>query len=900
MISPHKLLLLTALATTGYTTTSRAVEVSFQENVTGVATDDTLQDVLPLMSENGVAKNNGVPTSGLVDGGGAPTVWLIGPGRPDNGLLIGFYPGPVRFVWDLQSDSAELNKLSVAMYAGRGGNFGGQWSVSKDGQNFEAIPGTRVTKQFPAKPEEEAMKVLNRVDFKFAPGEVKGNRYLCLELFGHIDQFCEILEVDGWINGANPTKTTAINTQIRSIAKSQITTPLPDDQTKTPPMKVLGPRFSGTQLQLPARDNLAVLDFKKLLATPGADWKILKNTVTKQQVTCIQRRNDGLERTLRLTVNTAGLLKLRVDVQLPKGSPRPVKYGTTSLAIDEASVPFDGVVWGSGAGPILVERSQSTKAEIGERTPYVIYPSKDKKLEVQVFLPNWYGAKGRLTAFNENTMFACDLLAAVKNTVPRDMRGEKPDAAANRWLGTDKEFRPGDKLGYELNITVFDNSAPKPLGQLDIETTDQFASLTGVEAGTGTQTAHGQPRILQRDKMRFIGFNLPAQPRQKLGHQIQIEPGQNTVAWLDRLKKSGVGFVNLTSEYRDVCHGVSYNNSYELAPPGFREELKKIKNAGIVSTVWFTPNAFLGADIPTAKRDRIVDEHPDWFTGTAHWFGMHQTINIYNPEPKLWSLNKIKSDLTKYPEIGGIYFDMFPWVSPPQVLNVGQESGLTGFQNEQAWVRKYYAGIKSFGKDKVFMGNGSTPAFDEHNFSDYGGSEHPLNMFLNEVLPGQISFGHPFVQWERYGGLYFWYPLLGQMYYNFCDYDQAVGYVGTKWVGWEDGQMKKDFEKEVAPYWYITGKANRTFGAQIAPLVRQIEAKMPNGKTVVLVTSLSSTATDVTILPRNVKPGQHRVTATIDTAREHKQTQFALDLKAEGIAIAKLPPYSIVRFEFDS
>ena len=92
------------------------------------------------------------------------------------------------------------------------------------------------------------------------------------------------------------------------------------------------------------------------------------------------------------------------------------------------------------------------------------------------------------------------------------------------------------------------------------------------------------------------------------------------------------------------------------------------------------------------------------------------------------------------------------------------------------------------------------------------------------------------------------------MYYNFCDYDQGVAWVGPSWIGLEPGQMSKDFDKDVAPIWNIMGKGHRIYGAQIAPLVRQIEAKTSTGQTVLIVCSLSTKPADLQVAPQKSRP----------------------------------------------
>ncbi len=876
-----------------------AVQVEYFENLTGAraASDDTLQDVFPLMYTGDKLENDGYPTSALVDGGGYPSVWLLGPGRPDNSMDIGYYGGPVRMVWDLQK-SGELSKLSVWMYAGRGGSLGAQWSVSSDGKTYTAIPGAECRKVFPVNPVYESMTLMHRVDFLFAEGEVKDFRYLQLTLSAVPNQemFCEMLEVDGWIKGVSPAKSTQINTSLAVIKKTQISSSLPKDQSKTPPMQVQAVRFKGNRLVL-SKTGLAVMDLKSIISPDETGWKLVSNKAAANKIVVIRKRDDGLLRTNRLILDKSNRLKLNVEIQLPANAESPVNYQTTLLRFNEADVAFDGVVWGSGSGPVFIDKNKPTKCEFPDRPPYVIYPSQKEKLEVQFYMPDWLDLTGSLYAYPEKSqMLKLELLAAVQNFGVKDLTKEKNFDGGGKWIGQDKVIKPGEKIAYQMNIGVFAIPKQKPLGQIDIEA-KRFNANTGIEAGTGDQQVNGDPRVLQRDKMQFMGFKL-APPRAKLGHCLQINPEQNVMALLDQFKRSGVGALTLFGDYRDVGHGVIYNCDYNQSPIGFSDLLKAIKANGIVSLVWFTPTGFMQVDSGATKKDAMVEKHPDWFVSTAHWFGAHRTVNIINPEPLQWSLDKIKQDLTRFPDLGGIYFDMFPWMSAPQSRQMIKETGKTAARNQMDWVKKYAKTIKSFGKDKIILGWTYYPGINGSMYGDLTGSEHPLDMYLNEVSPGQVPFGHPFVRWTQYGHLYFWYSVLGQMYYNFCDYDQAVGYVGTTWVGMDEGQMHKSYVKEVAPYWYLCGKGTRIFGAQIAPQIRQVEARLPNKQLVVLVCSMSCQTTSVQIVPRNVPVGRYQVKAFIDTAQQHLEKELILNVGKEGIAMNDLPPYSIVRYEF--
>jgi len=204
------------------------------------------------------------------------------------------------------------------------------------------------------------------------------------------------------------------------------------------------------------------------------------------------------------------------------------------------------------------------------------------------------------------------------------------------------------------------------------------------------------------------------------------------------------------------------------------------------------------------------------------------------------------------------------------------------------------------GEDKLVVSNGGPPGYDNCLYYNFTASEHPLLMFGNEVTAGQMAFGHTYVPWEWFGQLYFWYTVVGHFYYNFCDYDQAVGWVGPSWIGMERGQMEKDYDVEVAPLWRLMGKGRRVFGARIGPEVRQVEVRTPEGEKVVAVCSMNRVETSVRVVPQRVGAGKFRVAVTVDTARKHSDVHvFDVDMGLQpGFEIKRLPPYSIALFRF--
>ena len=874
------------------------VTTEFDYDVSGVATDDTLQDVFPQITHP-AAVQDGLVT-GLVDGGSRNTVPLLGQAMPGNGTRLDHRHGPVLITWDLGEegtpDKARLDAVWIWLYAKNGRNFHGQLSISKDGKSFAAIPGTLVEKEFPEG--KDPGKLMHRIRYAFAPDEVTVFRFLRLESFGYRKQTCQIQEVDGWIRGVSPRKSTEIRTVVRPLTAEQLSIPPVEDQTLTPPMAVQPLRFAGSKLAL-ARTGRSLLDCSDILAAPGAGWTLEQRKETARNVSSVAKRADGLVRTSRLAVDDENRVSLLVQLELPADAAKPVPFENLSLRFGEGVVRFDGITYGSGAGPTFIKREHATTVHIGTRTPYVIFPCREQGIEVQFYMPDWYGITGDISAFADDALCVWELYAATRNT-RRELENPQLELDAGRWHPTVRQLKPGEVIAWRINIAVF-SITPPTIGQKDIETTHSFGPLTGIEMGTGDQKVTGTPRVLQRDKMVFMGFKLPAPALEKPGHQFQIEPWMDPVPLLDRFAKSGVGILTLFSDYRDVSHGVSYRGDYEKAPPGYRELLRKINARGLKPVCWFSPRGFLqkdwGSGAAGIPKDALVEEHPDWFTPHAHWFGYYRTVDTFNPEPNEWEEAKFRQDLGRFPELGGFAYDCFPMAR----LTVDDTPRTTALANEIRWLKRFTDTIHGSGAGKVVLANGSVPLYDEYRHYDYTASEHPLLMFVNDITAGHMPFGHTFVPWELFGQLYFWYSVIGHMYYNFCDYDQAVGWVGPRWIGMLNGQMEKDFDRHVAPIWYIMGKGRRVYGARVAPGIRQIEAAMPDESIVMLLCHMGAKTRDVQALPQRLSKRRYRVSATIDTAKEHRDAPpFEIDLKKQpGFEVEDMPPYSIVVFRFE-
>lgn len=874
------------------------VRVEFIPDTSGISDHDLLQNVFPE-----------IDTDKLCEGRISPSLVDENP-RFNNMVLLRHDRGPVTITWDLGENKAELADLSIWLATGGDGNFRGQLTVSSDGKNYSPIPGTLVRKEFPIGKNPDANWSLNPeylkdqnahggshlIRYTFPPGQVKGFRYLRIESLGFKGQGCRIKEVDATIRGIMVRKSTDILTTVTPLTPAEIAVTPSVDQTTYPALKVFDLKFKEYRL-VSSTSNKTLLDLKDILIPSDPAWRIVERQQTERELRSTARRTDGLMRTCRMTIDLQNRAVLQVMIELPATAPKAVPYEKTTLAFGEAMTAFDGVTYGTGAGPVFLNRNEPSGIEIGPSVPYLILPCQKEGIELHLFMPAWYDFMGRIQCFYPSRAPAVkwDMFKAVKN-ITVDSASE-----SGRWRETPGTFKPGEKLTYTVNLAAMPISPPT-LGQRDIEQSKEiFQPMVTIEMGLPNQHVPGQPRILEREKMKFIGFKLPEPVKEKIGNQISLWHTWDSAKGLDTFVKAGVGMVMLHSEYIDVSHGVSFNGKYDQSPPGFQTLLDNIERRGMKTVFWFSPRGFLQTEWVGRPKDLLVEQHPDWFFKEAHWFGKYRTVNFFKSEPNQWILAKFKQDVTQYPQIGGYILDSFAGGGG---CLIGGNPVETGVRCERRRLHDFKNTLRQSGPDKILMANFTTPMYDDFDDYDYVVTEHPPMMFMNEVSGGR-TMGHSFIVHTRWGQLYFWWAILGHMYYNFCDYDQAFGWLGPGGVGLLEGNEApfKSIDNEFAPLWYIMGKGTRVYGAQVAPGIRQIEARMPDGSMAVILCSLSARTANLQVMPQKVEKGQYQVTLTADTALNHQELSakpFTIDLTRQpGFNIKDLPPYSTLVFRFN-
>jgi len=112
--------------------------------------------------------------------------------------------------------------------------------------------------------------------------------------------------------------------------------------------------------------------------------------------------------------------------------------------------------------------------------------------------------------------------------------------------------------------------------------------------------------------------------------------------------------------------------------------------------------------------------------------------------------------------------------------------------------------------------------------------------------------------------------------------------------------MIKDLDNEVVPLYFIAGEGRRTYVADLAPDLRHIEAILPNGSPVIIVSNVSPRVQDTQVVPQQHGAATYKAEATIDTCCDHREIRpFNINAYDEAIGIERLPPYSltVVRFQ---
>lgn len=864
---------------------SHASKISYESGIpAAMARDDSLQGAAPSMScettvEAGIS-------SELVNG------------KSD---ALGIIPSPdskpATFTWDLGKSTitVTLKQLDIWIRAGGRGNFTGELAVSNDGKTYTPITGTAIDQAFTSN------TGFNVIRCEFSPSEVSDFRYLQLRSFGKDGIQSQLAEIDAWLSGVSP-ELNSIKTTISALDKKDaISIKSIPSQVSRVPMKVRGIKFADGNLIL-TDGTILLRDLIKTVEPPDAAWKITSHKSTALMMSCIYERNDGLIQQRTFAINKSNLMSLNIDLSLPKTA-SAATYESSMVDLYEGDVRFDQLTT-SSYSPITISRAR-VNLSFGTYAPYVILTAPEKDIELHLFVPNWYNIPGQLRIFDGSTLLGCDLPISANN--PLSESGDTGGIwGKHGWNNIPVKIQPGEKLNYQINLAAF-TITPPSIGEKDITTNYPTGPLGFIDMGSEGKWAdqnRGVPGVYWRDKMVFLGFHIPSSPFKKPGHQFQVSwPELNDDKLMERYAKAGAGVMVWTSpDFADVAHGVSWGTDYDKAPDGFREALKKVHKLGMKTLLWFSPRGALRAPAGNErpKADVNIKLHPEWFLSETHWYGLYQTINPFVDAASQWMNDKIRLDMERYPDIDGIALDTFPFSG----TTMGPDNKTTLVRSEQNWLQKFSNTVHSFGKDKLVMANGGMPLYDDYDYYDYTVAEHPLLMDMDAVTR-KSPFTRPYAAGSPFltdpNNVDFWAMPLKFMYYNFCDYNSVLGWTHPHWVMLKDGYTNgKSVDDHIAPLWYIMGRGERTYGAQIAAGIRQIEAVMPDGSRIVAIASILSTSATVNIQPQTVKNGRYRVATSVDDATKHADMPVTLynSSSHSGFYIRDIPPYSITVMKF--
>jgi|GEM_PF-4844560 len=862
-----------------------AAKISYESGIPFTAShDDTFEGIAPAMSCKSTCESG--LSSELVNGK-SDALGIIP--QPDNETAS--------FTWDLgkSNNNTNLKQLDIWIKAGSRGGYAGDLEVSGDGKTFTSISGTAVDQTFTSN------TGYNVIRYEFTAAEVSSFRYLRVRSLGKDGNQPQLAEIDGWLTGTSPDFKD-IHTSISSIGKidSASIRTIPS-QVVPSPMNTRPVKFHNGNMVL-ADGSILLKDVVSTTEPLDSAWKIISRKSTTKKISCLSERYDGLRELRTISINKRNLISMNIELSLP-ATASAVTYDTGTVNFQEGSVHFDQLTAASYS-PNVITRAK-VNLSFGTYAPYVVLTAPDRDIELHLFVPDWYNIPGQLRVFDGTTLLGCDFPISANNPMPQS--GDTGGIwGKHGWNTIPGRIQPGEKLNYRINLAAFTITKPS-LGEKDIISDYPTGPLGFIDMGTEGKWAdqnRGVPGVYWRDKMLLLGFHMPVSPFKKPGHQLQISwPELNDDKLMQRYAKAGVGILVWTSsDFADVSHGVSSGADYDKAPDGFINALRKVHKLGMKTLLWFSPRGALrapaGSDRP--KADVNVSLHPDWFLSETHWYGLYQTVNPFVDAASQWINDKIRLDLKRYPDLDGIALDTFPFTG----TTMGPDNMTTLVETEQNWLRKFSSTVHSFGRNKLVMANGGMPLYDDYDYYDYTVAEHPLLMNMGAVT-GRSPFTHPYAAGSPFltnpDNIDFWAMPLKFMYYNFCDYNSVLGWTHPHWVMLKESYANsKSVDKDIAPLWYIMGRGERTYGAQITPGIRQIEALMPDGSRIVCIASMLSESASVKIRPQTIKPGKYRLSGTVDDAIRHADIpamQYDSSLQA-GFSIQEIPPYSITAIRF--
>jgi hypothetical protein len=879
-----------------------------------IRSDDSLNDVFPSVDFHLV---EGGVSSSLVDGWDEPQSerW-----RRSNSIVVTYEDGPAHITFDLGPSvdpaEAQLDELTLWMN-GKARNWGekkptfdGRLLTSRDGESFTPVPGSD------AKLMEAGSEQFNAVRWSFDPGAVKGFRYLQVELRPTGTGSLRIEEIDGTISGVEPERSTAIRTGVAGIPLDEATVDPPTISQHIPePMQVEPLAFDGLSVIRPETGQAVVR--MNALWNPGAEWERMEELLEPRLLYGRWEREDGLIRTVRATLEPNHRLVVECDVSLPASAPAAVRYDAMVLPIEEGDLAFEGVGYMDRFAHYA--NRQPRLVQLGKLSGYVVYSVND--MDLHVFMPRAYAAPSICASYQDGGFHRYTLYSEVDNPIGRDYAPTTTNwmenvqkGNAGEWTPVPGAVQPGQTRRGRFHVALFRQPTRRTIGRIDLEDRPpalgplRYINTSGTGEGDSQRLKDASFRYTTRDQLLFMGMRLPSPRWDKPGHMINDSPWLlNQPGVVDRLRRAGFGVVCLMMrDFVDVGHGVSHEGDYDTAPPWLDELLDKLTAADIRPVVWWSPRGFLNRKWQQRPVDPIFLEHPDWFRSSASWAGRYQNPNSYKKALHEWIVDKIRSDFRRFPELGGIAFDIFP--NREIFVDVDEVTGrrVPYSQLDVERLRHYHDVIKAERPDAWVMRNNALPMDDEAQWIDFGVSEGSAKQMLNELVSGRNPFGRVHGAHSQWAQLYHWMVTLSFMHHNFANFDQGLGWFHHVWLGWHPNpkyqwmRKAKDLDAEVVPLWYLMGKGRRMYVAETAPFIKQTEVRMPDGGIRIVVSSFSPWARDVDVVPRHLPAGAYRVSGTIDTCLEHREIEaFEADTAAQAIRLTRLPGYGIAVLRFD-
>lgn len=649
--------------------------------------------------------------------------------------------------------------------------------------------------------------------------------------------------------------------------------------------------FAGKTLVGTVLDSLAV-------GTPGP-WEKRKDSASKHVWT---KSAAGLTWEKTLTIDSNNCLSIKHTISVSKEAKFPVSlYGYDFSIKEGGEVEFDTVCVPRTHAWLFDRKYQNFR--ISDFVPYAIFDDRKTGMRLGCYVPNWLDFAGNFEVFSygshpahierDGRLFklrlgfnALNFASVAKQTPTTDMNAEFSRKASREWEYeiierdwhiADRKIKPGESLSFEIRLAAFDGREEKRLGREDPP--EKFGPR-GVASSR-----------LERGELLCLGYPLPMEQTAKTGHFWAVPWNEidKDLKLLDSLAAAGTKAIVFRSpDFQDISHGVSWNGSYDSAPPNIMAVLNRTHELGMKALWWCSIKGFLR---PGVKRnnglgDPLLKEHPEWALPGYYWNNMYQHADMDSNGWKNWLIEKVKRDMSKYP------LDGWALDEPYFLGSLVNDQGQTRARSVYDFLGRLKKTIRSFGDDKLLIANNPWVLHDEWKQFDYIMMETYKMGWTNNVMMGRSPGSWP-------NGRFSFAAILNLIAQNFAIDNQVLGWHLPNWIlslFRDKNVAKRKTPEDISRLLALVGKGNRIWAGEIAPGLRQIESRMSGGKHVIILCNTSSKVVQSSLVGLHKIPaGKYAIKATLDTKGATETRKLVWDTANDpSLKITNIPAESVI------